>query len=252
MKNIFIIAGTSDSKIIIKKIEEFNVNVTISVTTNMGENIISRYSNSEIITAKLNAEEFMDILKVKNIDILIDVSHPFAFLVSQNAKKACCILKIKYFRFLRKNIDYSYENLIFVDSYEEAAVKANNMHGNILLTTGAKTLDIFTKNIDDYKSKLHVRIFDFDESLNKCLNLGINKKNIITVKGVSSTAENIKLIKKINAKVLIAKESGIQGGQQNKIDAAKFYRIPIIIIKKPNENGFENIDELINLVKKEI
>ena len=74
--------------------------------------------------------------------------------------------------------------------------------------------------------------------------------------GAASTEENIQLIEKYDAIVMITKESGEIGGVIDKIQAANEKDIAVIMIQRPEineinkENIVSNLDELDIKLKK--
>lgn len=69
-------------------------------------------------------------------------------------------------------------------SYEEAARKARDLKGSVMLTTGGKTLEVFAEALlGDPDIRLTVRLLPCLENMEKCLSLGIEQRNIIALQG---------------------------------------------------------------------
>ena len=98
--------------------------------------------------------------------------------------------------------------------------------------------------------RFYPRILKVDSSLEKCEKLNVNPDHIIPMTGAASIEENIELIEKYDATVMITKESGEVGGVVEKIKAANQKDVAIIMIQRPkidelNKNDIvSNLDEL--------
>ena len=178
-----------------------------------------------------------------NIKLIVDLSHPYAMEVSKNAIKAADKCKIKYFRYERKNIDFNY--ITRFDSYEKIIDYLNNTNGNVLLTIGSKNIKYFN-NLD--KKRIYIRILPSIESLKICKKYGFLAEHIIAIMGPFSKELNMVLLKEFNIKYLVTKESGIEGGVIEKIEASKELNVEIIMINRPKfdyPNLYCDIDKLI-------
>ena len=98
--------------------------------------------------------------------------------------------------------------------------------------------------------RFYPRILKVASSLEKCESLGISEDHLISMTGAATTDENIELIERYDASVMITKESGEIGGVIEKIEAANKKDIAIIMIQRPQikeldkNNIVSNLDEL--------
>ena len=95
--------------------------------------------------------------------------------------------------------------------------------------------------------RFYPRILKVEKSIEKCKQLNVNPNHIIPMNGAASTQENIDLIEKYDAKVMITKESGEIGGVINKIEAANAKDIAIVMIQRPQIEGLNKNDIVSNL-----
>ena len=83
----------------------------------------------------------------------------------------------------------------------------------------------------------------------------MDPNHIIPMTGAASTDENVELIEKYGASVMITKESGEIGGVIDKIEAANEKDIAVIMIQRPEikevdkKDMVSNLDELDNKLK---
>ncbi|WZL71769.1 precorrin-6A reductase [Clostridiaceae bacterium 35-E11] len=248
---ILILSGTQDGRELIDSLTSRNYPVIATTATSYGANLIESEKVCKIIAQKLNKEEMEGFILSNEIKIVIDATHPYAVEASQNAMKACENTKIPYFRFQREESKIQkYQALLqTVASYDEAVEVLKNIEGNILLTTGSKTLEIFAQQLDP--KKIFPRILPISEMIKKCEEWGIKPSNIIAMQGPFSVKMNVEIIKKYQISILVSKESGDIGGTLDKLEAAHKMEIPVLLIQRPviqYRNLYSDMDALIRKV----
>ncbi|MBO3446087.1 precorrin-6A reductase [Clostridium sp. CCUG 7971] len=248
---ILVFGGTSDSLEICDKINKrSNLDYILSVTTNYGEDLARKIAK-EVIVGKLSKEDMINFIKEKNIDKIIDATHPYAIEVSKNAMECAKELNLDYTRYERKSLieEIAYENKYIVTSTEEACKIARENGNNIFIGTGSKNLPQIVDYIPD--RNLIVRVLPTSEVILSCENLGLNADNIIAMKGPFSQEINEEFYKHYNIDIVITKESGIAGGFLEKVDACETLNIPVVIIQRemlpyPKViNDVNDIDQII-------
>lgn len=251
---IFLLGGTKDSINIIKFIKKnYDAYILTTTTTEYGAKLAKEGGSDDTIARPLPKEEIIDMIISKNYDILIDATHPFAEHITQTSASIAKELEIPYLRFERpitnlENIDTS--NVYYVNSFIEAGklIASEFSKGNVLHFAGANTMEDILKNIPT--DRFYPRILKVEKSIEKCNELNINPNHIIPMTGAASTKENIELIEKYNASVIITKESGEIGGVIDKIEAANAKNIAVVMIRRPQikeinkKNIVSNLDEL--------
>ncbi|WP_374723786.1 precorrin-6A reductase [Calidifontibacillus erzurumensis] len=248
------LAGTRDARQLAIELmkEKFQV-----ITTVVSENAKKELEKAglEVIVGRLTDSDFFELIKRNEIDVVVDGSHPFAEEASKNAMKAAKLAKIPYVRFERPSQIFRDDFIIEVDTYEAAADLAAKKRGNIMLTTGSKTLEIFTKKLLHLpNTRVIARMLPRKDNLEKCETLQIPQKDIIAIQGPFSKELNIALFRQYNITLVITKESGREGSVDEKIEAAKELGIETILIKRPNIDygtSFSKIDEVITYLKGE-
>ena len=246
---IFLLAGTEDGRKLAKFLSAENHSVTASVTTDYGKKILSQYDDIKINDKKLNADELTEILR--EFDLLVDASHPYAVNASENAVYACRLAEIPYIRFERDEIEVSGENIFKVESYEQAAVKASELGKNIFITTGSRNLKTFVESPALKDCNLTVRILPTAEVLAQCETLGLTPNQIIAMQGPFSVNLNVELFKHYRAEVIVTKNSGKVGGADTKLDAAQILNLPVVMIERPKifyPNVARTFDDILNFV----
>ena len=198
----------------------------------------------------LDRDELEKILREENFNFLVDASHPYAKNISANAIDAAQAANIFYVRYERAEIDFAYEKIFHVESYEAAAIKASELGKNIYLTTGSRNLKIFVDLLKD--CNLTVRILPTAEVLTQCEALGLTPKQIVAMQGPFSTELNIELFKHAGAEVIVTKNSGQIGGADTKLEAAKILNLPVVMINRPKifyPNLAKTFDDVLSIIK---
>src|SRR5512145_2511829 len=142
--NILVMAGTKDAVKIIEKLSEnkesysadcfadfsnkISLNILATTTTNYGADLAKKAGAHEVISKPLSTGELVDLIEKKEVDLLIDATHPFAVQATINAITSAKETSIKYLRYERPPLDYSHiEGIHQVNSFEEAGKIASEI-----------------------------------------------------------------------------------------------------------------------------
>ena len=249
-KKIFLIAGTQDGRKLAEFLSGKNFDVTASVVSDYGRKLLENCAGIKINDKPRDRDELEKILREENFNFLVDASHPYAKNISANAIDAAQAANIFYVRYERAEIDFAYEKIFHVESYEAAAIKASELGKNIYLTTGSRNLKIFVDLLKD--CNLTVRILPTAEVLTQCEALGLTPKQIVAMQGPFSTELNVELFKHAGAEVIVTKNSGQIGGADTKLEAAKILNLPVVMINRPKifyPNLAKTFDDVLSIIK---
>ena len=249
--NILLLGGTKDSTEIIKHLKKnYDTYILTTTTTEYGSKLTLEAGSDDTISRRILKDEFIEIINNSDFDLLIDATHPFAEHITQTSASLSKICEIAYIRFERpplnfKDIDTT--QIIYAKSFEDAGeiIARQIPEGNVLHFAGANTMEDILKNVS--KDRFYPRILKVPKSIEKCEKLGIANDHIIPMKGAASLKENIDLIEKYDASVMITKESGEIGGVAEKIEAANQKNISLIMIKRPVIKELNKKDTVSNL-----
>ncbi len=226
---LWLIGGTSDSVIVARHLLATGKPFIVSVASDSGKALFEQEEGIQCVCGKYTHGDFQELFVLNDIHKVIDASHPFAENVKENAKRACEALDIPYIRYERKDIHL--EHVIRVKDYDEAGSELAKMTGNVLLTTGANHLHIFKKWIG--LERLYARILPRNESLDIAYDLGFKMDQIIAMKGPFSVEMNEVMLSAYNIQALVTKDSGPNGGVEEKIEACINKGIKCILIDRP-------------------
>ncbi|MDR2967814.1 MAG: precorrin-6A reductase [Methanobacteriaceae archaeon] len=258
--SIFLMGGTKDSINIIKFLKEKfdSPYILTTTTTEEGGQIAKSAGSDEIISEPLSIDDIITILKEKKIDVFIDSTHPFAVNATKSAIKSSEIVNIPYIRFERPLLEekeVNRKNIYHAKTFEDAGkLIANNWKDeNVLHLAGVNTIEDVLKSVA--KKHFYVRVLPIESSIKKCKKLGINGEHIIAMQGIFSKKFNKSLMRELNTKIIITKESGEIGGVLTKLSAANELGIIVILIDRPeiailkDENVVNNLNQLKNKLR---
>ena len=248
---VFLLGGTKDSTNIITHMKEnYDVFILTTTTTEYGARLAREAGSDDTIARPLLKEEIIEIIQKDNFDILIDATHPFAEHITQTSSSIARELEMPYIRFERpttnlENIETSH--IHYVNSFDEAGklIDGKFSRGNVLHFAGANTMADIVRYVPP--ERFYPRILKVESSLKKCEELKIPSDHIIPMTGAATLKENIDLIEKYSASVMITKESGAIGGVIEKIEAANQSDIAVVMIKRPEIEMLDKNDIVSDL-----
>ena len=231
--NILIFSGTGEGRDLSKKLAEAGHDVTVCVLTEYGKEEQGEYEGVTVLAGKKPPEEIVKLLS--GMDVCIDATHPFATHIRESIRSSCEKTGVRRIRLVREDSDFEgAENVTLVDSAEEAAEWLSGKEGRIMLTTGAKDLPIYAAL---GPGRLFPRVLPFASSLDACDNAGIPKKNIIAMQGPFIKELNVALMKQYDIDYMVTKDSGKEGGFDEKLAAAEEAGAALIVIRRPCDSG---------------
>jgi len=242
------ILGTSEGRKILSLINEYTNEIAVTTATTYGGNLLNEFNIKVLNTKPLNKEEMLNWINVNRIDVLVDASHPYAQEVTKTALECANDIEIQYVRYERQGAleNVNGENIIRVKNYYEAINVINEIDGNILNTTGGNNVSKFLDL--NFKYRIIHRILPSPKVLTKIVEAGISIKDIIAMQGPITYELEKAFIHQYNAKAILTKDSGVEGGALEKYKAAKEANIKLIVIDKPQFIGdliFNNEEKLV-------
>ncbi|WDL96521.1 precorrin-6A reductase [Alicyclobacillus sp. ALC3] len=230
---VFFMAGTSDARDLAIQLKQQGHSLLASVVTESAARSLQE-AGIEVRTGRLNATEMSELLRTTGAPVLVDASHPFAEEAHRTAMQAAECEGIPYVRYERAPKTYDHPRVLWVDTYQEAAEAACARPGSIMLTTGSKTLQVFTQVLLGLPDvRLVARLLPNVENMEKCARLGLEAKNIVGMQGPFSKEFNQALYRQYNTALMVTKESGGPGSMDEKVEAALDMGIDVIVIRRP-------------------
>lgn len=250
MKEILIFAGTTEGRELSEYLAAAGIAHTLCVATEYGKIVLKEHPCVKVHKGRMDREEMESYIKNGNFGAVVDATHPYAEVVTQNIRHAMQDMDIPYLRLKREsNVTSSYEKIQYFKDSVFCARALEKTDGNILLTTGSKELSVFVKLIDK-KERLYARVLPGIESLQLCMACGIAGRQILALQGPFSTQMNEAMLRQYQIKWLVTKASGNAGGYQEKLDAAQNLDIPVFVIGCPAEQECHTFEEVCGQLEK--
>ena len=236
---VVIFGGTSEGRMLSECLCRNKIAHTLCVATDYGEEVLEPSEYAHVLQGRLDTQQMEDLIRREQCFVVVDATHPYAVEVSKNIRKACERTKMKYLRFLRdKESVIDVRSDVLVSSATEAAAYLDGQEGAIFLTTGSKELPAFTAGVHKTE-RLFVRVLPSAAVVASCRELGLEGKQICAMQGPFSEEMNRALLQQTKAAWLVTKDTGITGGFPEKVRAARSLGVRLVIIRRPEESGFD-------------
>lgn len=233
MKKVLVFAGTTEGRELAELLADSNIKCSVCVATDYALELMND-KRLDVHCGRLTEEEMEVLMRDGKFDVVVDATHPYAQIVSQNVRQAADMESISLIR-LRRSTESAEEGFVSFKTHEECSAWLSFQTGNILLTTGSKDLGSYAKN-ETIKNRLFVRVLPGEESIRLCTANGITGRQIIAMQGPFSAQMNECILREYSIDWMVTKISGHAGGFEEKIEAAKKAGVGICAILPPTEN----------------
>lgn len=231
-KRAVVFAGTGEGRKIGQLLAKNKIFVDLCLATQYGGSLVEENEYLRIHVGRLDCSKMEALLKEINPQIVVDATHPYARIVTENVRGVCGKLGLAYLRMKREESQKT--DAVYLSSVEEAVDFLNKNKGNVLLTTGSKELAAFTK-VKGYKDRLYARVLPLTEVVESCFHMGFSGRHLICMQGPFSVELNKAMMREVKADYLLTKESGSAGGFEEKYQAVAELGKKMIIIGRPAE-----------------
>jgi len=250
MNNFCVFAGTTEGRKLVEFLITKDCMVTACVATEYGSTMLASAENLTVIEKRLDQPAMEILFNSDDFDLVIDATHPYAAVVTENIKKACTNTRTSYVRLQRdpSGETRTQEDLVYVPDTVAAADFLDKTEGNILLTTGSKELKELSR-ISGFAERAYARILPMEESLKLAEAAGLKTGHIIAMQGPFSEKMNLALIESVHAQWLLTKDTGTAGGFTEKASAALKSGVRMVVIGRPPETEGRSFGEVIKLLQ---
>lgn len=265
MCKLLVFAGTTEGRILLSSLadadHEDGLGIVACVATDYGKELLEKsVPHIKVLAGRLDEAEIIALIEEEGFDCVIDGTHPYARVVTENIKSACNRTDCSYIRVIRASGEEVSEGLpgelaeeipadrcLFFEDHEEVVSFLSRHDGKILMTIGSKSLADYTK-LEGYRERLFIRVLPMAEVLENCANLGFSGNQILAMQGPFSFELNRALMVQIGAEYLVTKDTGDSGGFGEKLRAALDLGITPLILGRKEEEGF-SIEETFSHLK---
>ena len=246
MCKICVFAGTTEGRTLAEFLCAQNVQVTACVATEYGETLLQPGENLHVSAQRLTEEQMKAMFLAEGFDLVVDATHPYAPIVTENIAAACRETDTQYLRLLRDGNDAP-EDAFFGENIEEAVAFLNGTEGNILLTTGSKELSRYA-GLRDFSERAYARVLPMEDSLKLCQEAGLKPSHILAMQGPFSREMNVAMLRSVGAAYMVTKQSGSAGGYDEKVAAAREAGAKLVVIGRPPQREGLSYRETLDLL----
>ena len=213
---ILVFGGTTEGRKAVEVLEEGGSPYYYSTKT--GEQDLTLHHGQRIDGA-LDAEAMQNFCREHDIRLMVDAAHPFAVQLHQTIAEVSDALKIPAIRYERifPERDASLE---WLDSYDQVPHDIKTL----LATTGVQSISKL-KPLEAKGVKVYYRILNRESSIALAQKQGATMEQLCYFEDPKEVP--------VEADAILLKESGLSGGFQEKVDAAKARGMRILVLKRP-------------------
>ena len=213
---ILVFGGTTEGRKVVEVLEEGGSPYYYSTKT--GEQDLTLHHGQRIDGA-LDAEAMQNFCREHDIRLMVDAAHPFAVQLHQTIAEVSDALKIPAIRYERifPERDASLE---WIDSYDQVPHDIKTL----LATTGVQSISKL-KPLEAAGVKVYYRILNRESSIALAQKQGARMEQLCYFEDPKNVP--------VEADAILLKESGLSGGFQEKVDAAKAKGMRILVLKRP-------------------
>jgi precorrin-6Y C5,15-methyltransferase (decarboxylating) len=233
MDKILLFAGTTEGRQLAEYLNRYEIETHVCVATEYGEKLMVEGEFLHIRAGRMTDEEMAEMMQKEGFTLTVDATHPYAALVSENIRKACERTGTEYIRLMRASLGES-GSCTCVASVKEAVEFLKHTRGNILVTTGSKELHLFTE-LPGYQERVYARVLSTPEVAASCKKLGFEGKHLICMQGPFGEDLNTAMLRHVDAAWMVTKESGKNGGYEEKLRAAEKAGAKVVLVGRPAE-----------------
>ena len=244
-EKLCLFAGTTEGRRLAEILHEA-AEVTVCVATEYGEVMLDGIEGITVHTGRMDADEMAGFFRENGFSRIIDATHPYAAVVTENIRAAAGMAGLPVLRILREAAP-SASDAVWVPDVPAARDWLAGREGNIFLTTGSKELSLYV-GLD--MARVWARVLPTASSLDACHAAGIEVSHIIAAQGPFTEEINTAQMRMIGAKYMVTKASGKAGGFEEKLRAAAAAgAVPVIIGRPPQTEGLSMDEALAELGK---
>ena len=244
MSDVIIFGGTTEGRRLAEFCGEHKIQTVVCVVSEYGEMLVPESTSVRVIRRALEKDEMEALFVAEKPYMVLDATHPYARVVTENVTQVCQKMGIVWYRVLRKSEleTKNADSIVTVDSVDQAVEWLKSHEGTVLVTTGSKELVKYTA-IPDYKERIFARILPDSQALLNSEALGFPRNHMIAMQGPFSLEMNIATMRMTGANYLVTKESGHAGGFLDKIHAAEAVGAIALVIGRPLKETGISLEE---------
>ena len=247
MTKALLFAGTTEGREIAQGCRGKHIELTVSVATEYGETLIEPADNVRVVSGRKDGNGIADLIRKVGAELVIDATHPYAAEVTKTLRAVCKQEQVEYLRVLRREDHEELTGCVLVDDTQGAVDYLNTTQGNVLLTVGSKELAAYTE-VNDWKNRLYARVLPLPASAEIAFSLGFEGSHLICMQGPFTQALNEAMLRALDIRCMVTKDTGAAGGFGEKLRAAKACGVTSLVIRRPLQEEGVSVADCLKLL----
>jgi precorrin-6A/cobalt-precorrin-6A reductase len=248
-RHLYVLGGTSFSRQVLAGLEDAGYCVRLSVATPLGVDEVDRPPSGGIQVGRLNRSQLAAEITAWEAAALVDATHPYAVEAGRTAREAAVAAGVPLFRATRpawRPAGGSHRVRLF-GSEAELVQELRTSGAHALFTVGAKGLRPFA----GHGIVLRARVLPTPDSVKAALDTGVEPANLIAAYPPHSADFTASCMRHVGCTVIVSKESGAEGGLDEKIAAAELVGGQLFVVARPEESGhvYHDITSLLTALE---
>jgi cobalt-factor III methyltransferase len=232
-EGVWVFSGTSDGNALARELAKSYGPVVVSTASEYGGEIVrERCPGVTVWAGRQGLDARRRALRSSGARVIVDATHPYAQVMSEQLIGLADELSIPYLRYERPGVTDA-QSVSWCESVGDAAEKAISVGKRIFLATGSKELATFLRAPHADNREWFVRITPEPALMRRAIDLGIPRDHILAMQGPFSEAFNHALWRDQRIDCVVTKDSGEAGGFSAKARAAAALDIPLLVIRRP-------------------
>ena len=235
MKKILIFGGTVEARTLCEKLSGAGLPAALSMATAYGADEIGALPHIRVHSRRMDAGGMEEFIARGAFETVVDATHPYAEEATVNIREACARAGVECIRLVRGERDYP--GVKTVPDIRAAVDFLARTEGRVLLTTGSRELALF-RALPGYRERLYARVLPMPEIIRRCLELGFSGRHLAAMQGPFSREMNAAMLRQFGCVYLVSKNTGEEGGTEEKISAARETGAEVLLVERPvREHG---------------
>ena len=247
MHNVLLFAGTTEGRRIAEGCRGKEIDLTVSVATAYGETLIDPADNVRVVSGRKDENGIATLIRETGTELVIDATHPYAAEVTKTLQAVCAREGVEYLRVLRQEDHEDLTGCVLANDTQGAVAYLNGTVGNVLLTVGSKELAAYTA-VNDWQTRLFARVLPLPASAQIAFDLGFEGSHLICMQGPFPQALNEAMLRALDIRYLVTKDTGAAGGFGEKLRAARACGVTAIVIRRPLSETGVSVAECLQLL----
>lgn len=232
MYKLCVFAGTSEGRQLVNWLSSFDgLSLTACAATEYGGELLEEIPGVTVSARRLDEGQMETFFREEKFGCVVDATHPYAPVVTENIRTACRATGTKYLRLLRDG--GLPEDCVCVDSTAEAVEWLSHREETVLLTIGSKELAAY-QGLPGFSERYYARVLPVADSIELCKQAGVPTAHIIAMQGPFPKELNEAILHATGAQILVTKQTGTKGGFWEKVEAARNAGAQLLVIGRPD------------------